>query len=198
MLAQPFVGRGYHRDLRDTGDPHEEFLHLGCAHVLAAPDDDVLLAIGDEKEAVVVEDTDVTGVVPAFGVDRFGGQLLVGVAGEQVGPAREDLASSASRSSTPGSGRPRCKGALRGNSCSNRSGRVLGRSVGPHERDPEAVARSQPRRGSVSRPARWRSAPGVSPNPAHEQRVRKYVEPLPAVRSPSTMGRARRSAPTCR
>jgi hypothetical protein len=43
-------------------------------------------------DPVAVEHADVAGVIPAFVVERPGGQRLVGVAEADVGPAAEDLA----------------------------------------------------------------------------------------------------------
>ncbi len=64
-----------------------------CAlDVLAAADDDVLLAIGDREVAVVVEHTDVAGHEPAVGAERSLGRGLVGVTDEQLRPATPDLA----------------------------------------------------------------------------------------------------------
>ena len=62
----------------------EPLLDLDAVDVLAAADDHVLLAVGDEEEALVVEVADVAGVEPAVGVDRLGGGLgLVPVAGHE-------------------------------------------------------------------------------------------------------------------
>ena len=62
----------------------EPLLDLDAVDVLAAADDHVLLAVGDEEEALVVEVADVAGVQPAVGIDRLGGGLgLVPVAGHE-------------------------------------------------------------------------------------------------------------------
>ena len=70
VLAEPRVGRRDHRDLGDARHAHEQLLDLLRAHVLAAADDDVLLAIGDREVAVGVEHADVAGHEPAVGVER--------------------------------------------------------------------------------------------------------------------------------
>ena len=67
-LAEARIGRADDRDLGDAGHAQQLLLDLDRAHVLAAADDDVLLAVGDREEAVVVEHTDVAGHEPAVGV----------------------------------------------------------------------------------------------------------------------------------
>ena len=92
VLAEAHVGRGDDRDLGDAGHAQQQLLDLERADVLAAADDDVLLAVDDREVAVVVEHADVAGREPAVGVERLGGDRGIGVAGEQVGPAAVDLA----------------------------------------------------------------------------------------------------------
>ena len=65
------------------------------AHVLAAADDDVLLAVGDRQVAVVVEDADVAGHVPAVGGERGGRRRRIGVSDEALRSLAPDLALSA-------------------------------------------------------------------------------------------------------
>ena len=70
VLAEPRVGRGDDRDLGDAGHAQQQLLDLARADVLAAADDDVLLAVGDREVAVGVEHADVAGREPAVGVER--------------------------------------------------------------------------------------------------------------------------------
>ena len=97
VLAEPGVGRGDDRDLGDARHAHEQLLDLGRADVLAAADDDVLLAVGDREVAVGVEHADVAGHEPAVGVNAAAVRCRVGVADEAVGPATPDLARLARR-----------------------------------------------------------------------------------------------------
>ena len=60
-FAEPLVGRGEHADLADVGAGVAGRLDLGRRNVLAAADDDVLLAVDDEQIAVLVEIADVAG-----------------------------------------------------------------------------------------------------------------------------------------
>ena len=70
-FAEPRVGRADHRDLGDPRHAHELLLDLDRAHVLAAANDDVLLAVGDREVAVGVAHTDVAGHEPAVGRERL-------------------------------------------------------------------------------------------------------------------------------
>ena len=92
MLAQALVGCGHDSHLGHALHVGQELLDLGGADVLAAPDDDVLHPVGDGEVAVGIDDPDVTGVEPTALFDRLGGQGGVGVAGETVGTAGQDLA----------------------------------------------------------------------------------------------------------
>ena len=92
VLTETGVRRGHHDRLGHGGHAQQHLLDLERADVLAAADDDVGLAVGDGQVAVVVEDADVTGVVPAVVVECFRGQLVVGVAQAQIRTAAEDLA----------------------------------------------------------------------------------------------------------
>ena len=68
------VGRRHHGDLRHARHVGEQLLDLGGAHVLAAPDDDVLHPVGDGEVALGVEHADVAGPEPPVRVDRRVGQ----------------------------------------------------------------------------------------------------------------------------
>ena len=93
LLAQLRVGHAVDGGVGDLGVVHEPLLDLDAVDVLAAPDDHVLLAVGDEEEAVLVEVADVAGVQPAVGVDGLGGGLgLVPVAGHEDRAGDADLA----------------------------------------------------------------------------------------------------------
>ena len=167
MLAQALVGSGHHRDLGHALHVGQQLLDLGGAHVLAAPDDDVLQPVGDGQVAVGVDDADVAGVEPAVLVDRLGRERGVGVAGEAVGATGEDLARLADADvvavlvdradldplERPAVGvDPLLPGRL---VLGTGDRRVLGAAVGAHERDPELVGPLGHRvRGWASRPAR--------------------------------------------
>ena len=91
-LTEPRIGRRDHRDLGDARHAHQLLLDLDRADVLAAADDDVLLAIGDREKAVLVEHADVAGHEPTARREGGVGELRVGVADEALGPAAPDLA----------------------------------------------------------------------------------------------------------
>src|SRR4051812_39342601 len=65
VLAHALVGRGHDRRLGHTRHVQQLLLDLRGADVLAAPDDDVLLAVGDREVPVVVDDPDVARDIPA-------------------------------------------------------------------------------------------------------------------------------------
>ena len=92
VLAQPVVGRGDDRDLRDLREQRDRFLDLRGREVLAAADDHVLHPIGDGEETVAIEHAHVAAAVPAVGVERLGRERGVGVADAELGPTRPDLA----------------------------------------------------------------------------------------------------------
>ncbi len=60
-FAEPLVGRAEHRRFGDRGAGVAFRLDLGRRDILAAADDDVLLAVDDEQIAVLVEIADVAG-----------------------------------------------------------------------------------------------------------------------------------------
>ena len=86
VLAVACIGRGDDGHLGNPGDRSQDVLHFGGRHVLATPDDDVLLAVGDRQVAVRVDDADVARVVPPVGVDGVSGQVGIGVARKELGP----------------------------------------------------------------------------------------------------------------
>ena len=92
VFAQPGIRCGHHHGLRDRRQGEQDLLDLQRADVLAAADDDVGLAVGDGDVAVVVHDPDVAGVIPPVVVEGLGGQVRIGVADEQIRPARKDFA----------------------------------------------------------------------------------------------------------
>ena len=69
----------------------EHVFHLGRRDVLAAADDHVLLAADDRQPAVVVDGGEIAGREPAAD-DRGAGLRRVGVAGEELGAAQQQLA----------------------------------------------------------------------------------------------------------
>ena len=84
----------------------QELLDLLGTDVLAAPDDDVGDAVGDGQVAVLVEDADVAGVVPAVGVEGRRRQRRIGVADTTVRSPAEDLAVRLEPDLDPGQGWP--------------------------------------------------------------------------------------------
>ena len=91
VFAEARVGRGDDRDLGDAREPHHQLLHLGGGDVLAAANDDVLLAVGDRQETGGIEDAHVTAPEPAVAGERLVVECRVRVAREQVGAAALDL-----------------------------------------------------------------------------------------------------------
>src|SRR3954471_9975928 len=92
VLSEPCVRRGDDRGLRHPGYAQEQLLDLGGAHVLTAPDDDVLLPVGDREVTLLVEHADVATHVPAVVDEGGGGERWIGVPREAVGAPAEDLA----------------------------------------------------------------------------------------------------------
>ena len=64
-----------HGGLAHRGVLVEDLLDLARVDVVAAADDELLLAVDDEEVAVLVDAADVAGAEPAVGVDRLGGRL---------------------------------------------------------------------------------------------------------------------------
>ena len=57
-----------------------------------AADDDLVLAVDDLEVALLVEDAQVAGVDPSFGIQHLrGGLRIIEIAGEDVRPPGEDL-----------------------------------------------------------------------------------------------------------
>ena len=83
LLAELGMGHADHGGVEHLGVGDEAVLDLDAVDVLAAADDHVLLAVGDEEVAVGVDLADVAGVEPAV-ADRLGGRLgLAPVAGHE-------------------------------------------------------------------------------------------------------------------
>ena len=80
------------RGVGDRGMLDEAVLDLDAVDVLAAADDHVLLAVGDEEEAVVVDVADVAGVQPAVAHGVRGRLGLVPVAGHDERAVHRHLA----------------------------------------------------------------------------------------------------------
>ena len=91
-FAQRRVGGGDHRHVRHRRVRDQQVLDLPGGDVLAAADDDVLEPVGDRQVAAGVDPPDVPGPEPAAWQERGCVQRRVGVAGEQLGAAGEDLA----------------------------------------------------------------------------------------------------------
>ena len=91
-LAERRVGHRDDRHVRHRGVGDQQVLDLLGRDVLPAADDDVLEPVGDREVPAGVDPADVPGAEPAAGQERGLVQRLVGVAGEQLGAAGEDLA----------------------------------------------------------------------------------------------------------
>ena len=85
------------RDLGDRRVPGQHLLDLARVDVEAAPDDQVLLAVDDRDEAVVVFGAEVAGAEPAVDDGLRRRLRLVVVAGEDVMAPDDDLAELADR-----------------------------------------------------------------------------------------------------
>jgi hypothetical protein len=72
LFAKLWVRDPDHRGLPHGGVLVEHFLDLARIHVVAATDDQLLLAIDDEEVSIFVDAFDVTAVEPAVVVDRLG------------------------------------------------------------------------------------------------------------------------------
>ena len=84
-LAQPVVGDGYCRGPLDTGVAHRELFDPRRVDIVAAADDDLLLAPGEAEISVLVDPAHVAGHEPAVVVEtRFGGELVVEIAEHQA------------------------------------------------------------------------------------------------------------------
>ena len=70
----------------------EHLLDLARIDVVAAADDEILLAVDDEQEAVLVDVAEVAGAHPAAGEGRLGGLGIVVVALHHVDAADHHLA----------------------------------------------------------------------------------------------------------
>src|SRR5580692_9069332 len=92
LLAQGGVRQPDHGGLGDRGMLVEHLLDLPRVDVVAAPDDQVLLAVHDVEVAVLVDPGQVTGVEPAVADRLSGGLGAIPVALHHVRPADDDLA----------------------------------------------------------------------------------------------------------
>ena len=86
-FAEPLVGRAEHRRFGDVGAGVAGRLDLGRRDILAAADDDVLLAVDDEQIAVLVEIADVAGADIAVGGEQRRGRFRVAPIAFDVGRA---------------------------------------------------------------------------------------------------------------
>ena len=84
-LAEPLVGHAEHRHFGDRRAGVAGRLDLGGGDVLAAADDDVLLAVDDEQITVLVEIADVAGADVAVGGEQRLGRLRVAPIALDVG-----------------------------------------------------------------------------------------------------------------
>src|SRR5438105_2446384 len=71
-FAQPLVGRSEHAGFGHRWAGVASRLDLGCGDVLAAADDNVLLAVDDGQIAVLVEVADVAGADVSVGREKRG------------------------------------------------------------------------------------------------------------------------------
>src|SRR5215204_7053240 len=86
------VGDRDHRAFEHSGVGGDDLLDLDRRDVLAAGDDDVLLAVADLDVAVGMHDPDVSGVEPAAVERRRGRSGIVEVPGHHVVAAHHHLA----------------------------------------------------------------------------------------------------------
>ncbi len=77
LLAQLGIGDPHHLHIGDLRVGVEKLLDLAGVDVLSAADDHVLDPPHDIAVALLVDDTDIAGMHPALGVDRFGGPLRI-------------------------------------------------------------------------------------------------------------------------
>ena len=170
-LAQRRVRDGDHRHVRHRRVGDQQVLDFLGRDVLAAADDDVLEPVGDGQAPAGVDPPDVPGPEPAAGQERGRVQRRVGVAGEQLGAAGEDLALLAvghvaaggihqahlvARQQRAVGAGPQVKGVGDG---PGGHGRVLAAAVGAERGDPGGVgAPDQARRRPVPRRSGTRAA----------------------------------------
>ncbi len=92
-LAEALVGQAEHRAFGNVGMGVDRLLDLDAGDVLAAADDDVLLAVDDEQIAVLVEIAEVAGEEIAVGAHRRGRRFgIVPIAEEIADRADRDFA----------------------------------------------------------------------------------------------------------
>src|SRR4029450_10342374 len=99
-LAPLLVRHADHRAVLHRGMAPQHLLDLAGEDVEAAGDDHVLLAIDDVDEAVLVDNADVAGMVPAEGRGLARRGLVVVVAQHDQAAAHHDLAALAARQDT--------------------------------------------------------------------------------------------------
>jgi hypothetical protein len=164
LLAQERIrGRADGR-FGDVGMQDQKVLDLTGGDVLPAPDDDVLLAVGDDQVPVGVEAADIAGPEPAAGQEGLGVEGGVAVAGELPRPPGDDLPFSAGRDvgafvvdqadliavgDTPVGTVPFLLRIFRGARAEHG---MLGRSVGPPGNDPQALSAVHQARRNARRP----------------------------------------------
>src|SRR5437773_10520079 len=93
LLAELWVGEAEHGGLGHEWVAEQHLFDLAGVDVVAAGDDQLAGAAGDGEIAIGAAPTQVAGVEPAFGVERFGRGLgLLPIAFEDVWTAHLDLA----------------------------------------------------------------------------------------------------------
>ena len=85
MLAEAGVGSRHDRDFGNLGERGDRRFDLGRRDVLAAPNDDVVHAVGDGEEAVGIEHAHVAGAIPTVGVEHGRGEVGIRVTRAEVG-----------------------------------------------------------------------------------------------------------------
>jgi hypothetical protein len=92
LFAEPRVGDADHSRLGHRRVPVQHVLDLARIHVVAAADDELLLAADKEQEPVLVEVAEVTGAQPVTGEGASGRLGAIEVSLHHVRAAGDDLA----------------------------------------------------------------------------------------------------------
>ena len=92
-LSTALVRNAHHAGCRDLGMAHQDFFDFTREDIEALVKDDILLAIGDVQEAIVVKNTDVPGINPAVPHHQRRLFPIVSVTGHLMRPANPDLSS---------------------------------------------------------------------------------------------------------